>query len=185
MSAVSRGSRGALGARVQAVVSLLIGAGLFIGGAAALSSSLPNAWQLVRYETAPTCSAMSDAISGANCRASGPARVVAISWDESVQLRLIGSTSPEVTARFTDYPAFVEGDTVPVELWAGKVTTLDGVSTPDNPNSSSTLLTIGVLLVLLGAGVIVWGVRIWRRPEDDLDAPSLAPISTGGTLFNQ
>ena len=187
MSAASGRSRRAHGARLQAVISLLTGAGLLIGGGAALSPFIPNAWQLARYETAPTCSAMSEAISGADCRASGSARVLALSDAGSVRLQLAGSTSLEVTAQLPAH-TFVEsspGDTVPVEVWAGKVTAVDGVSTADNPSGTSTIATIGVLLALLGVGVIVWGVRAWRRPEDDLEAPSLAPISTGGTLFNQ
>lgn len=187
MGAASGRSRGARGRRVQAAVGLVIGAGLFIAGALALSPFIPHAWQLARYETAPTCSAVSDAISGGDCRAGASARVITFSYDGFARLQLVGSNSPEVTARFpaNDFPGFAAGDTVPVELWAGKVTLLDGVSTSDNPNSGSTLATIGAVLALLGVGVMVWSIRMWRRPEDDLDAPSLAPISAGGTLFNQ
>ncbi len=187
MSTASRRSRTARAGRVQATVTLLIGAGLFIGGAVAVGSSVPAAWQVYRYETAPTCSAMSDAISGADCRASGSALVIGFSDDGSVRLQPIGPRSPEVLARLSsdDYPRYLAGDTVPVELWAGKVTSLAGDSTLDDPTSSSTDATIGVLLGLIGLALIIWGVWTWRRPHDDLDAPSLAPISTGGTLFSQ
>ncbi len=186
MSTASRRSRTARAARVQAALSLVIGAGLFVGGAVALIPVIPNAWQLARYETAPTCSSMSEAISGANCRFSGSARVLTVVLN-TVQLQLAGN-GRQVTTQLPPDGSVVlpqPGDTVPVELWAGRVTLLDGASTVDNPNVSTTLATIGLFLGAVGLGVVVWAVRTWRRPDDDLDAPSLAPISTGGTLFSQ
>jgi len=174
--------------RFEAVVSLFVGAVLLAGGVVSLYAAIPNARNVIAYDSAPPCASVSQAVAAADCRFSGVANVTFVDYDNSARLVLPGGSGRVFVGRppIDASVFFQSGQTVPVELWRGVVTQMAGIQTRDNPELTdnwSTMSGLGVLLTLIGVGLLVWGVRKWRRPEE-ADGQTMAPLAVSDALFH-
>jgi hypothetical protein len=161
-------------AKLQAGLLLLIAVAGTVMGAVAVYMDYRNSADLRAYQSAGTCSVAADALSSDSCRYMGNATVTATSQQSKLSMTLtvegLRGHSFVATFPFSREPAasyLADGATAPAELWNGTVTQFAGVKSAENPEFLPKLALAGWILVVVGLGLIGWGVTLarkaWRR----------------------
>ena len=173
-------------ARLQTAVTLVIAAGIIVGGCAGVYIGAGILQVQNRYHSAPVCASEADALAGEACRYTATATIGGGS--SSVDFSVDGAPGRTFIARF-DNPGWSWSfeQQVQAELWAGRVTLLDGQKTDDNPDSNppgETLIVVSILIAVMGAA-IAWVGYSGRRGVEDGSAGlgGMNPIGTSGVIY--
>jgi len=160
-------------AKVQAVISILVGCAAVVAGVVGVYFHFHDNAVLDAYRKAATCALAADALTGDGCRYSGAATVTGSSRDTTLSIDLVfaGLEARRFIVSFaTDRePAassITTGATATAELWNGRVTRFAGVSTavsPENVPDPNDLLIGGVVFMLAGAIATFWGIQFARN----------------------
>lgn len=162
-------------AKVQAAGTLLVAAAVTVLGLAAVYSGLHTSAEIQAYQSAGTCAAPADALSGGTCRYTGTGTVTGTSTQSALEVDLTVSSLPghSFVATFPfnrepDQSALTTGATAPAEVWNGQVTEYAGVKSAQEPEYSvQGLAPIGLGFVIAGLFVMTWGAYLarqaWRR----------------------
>ena len=157
-------------AKLQAALLLLISAAGTAIGAVAVYLDYRYSAELHAYQSADRCSLAASALTTETCRYVGDATVTATSRQSAlfVTLSVTGLARHSFVATFPldREPAaseLTDGTTAPAELWDGLITEYAGVKTADNPEFLPQLAAIGWTLVVVGVGLMGWGVTLARK----------------------
>jgi hypothetical protein len=160
-------------AKLQAVIVILVGLLAVGAGSVGIYFHFHDNAELDAYRSATPCASAADALSGERCLYSGAATVTGNSRDTtlSVELTFEALSGRAFTARFaTDRepaPSTVStGANVTAELWSGHVTRFEAVRTVDSPENvpdPNDLLIGGVIFVLAGGVVTLWGIQFAQK----------------------
>lgn len=179
-------SRMVRGWSVQRVAAAAIGFALLIAGVAGANSAF-GVLQLQRaYDSAPRCAALADALAGKPCRYIDTAGIVG--QQSNMKVLLLDAPGWTFTVTFTRTPEAGPpvDQSVPVELWSGRVTLVDGLKSDANPDVGGPAwewLALAVLVTAIGAAMLAWSIR---RREAGVPAPDLGvmnPLATAGLIY--
>lgn len=130
-----------------------------------------NSAELRAYQSSGLCSAPADALTSDTCLYRGQATVTGTTQQSTLAVNLTFGTLPGQTFvatfpsdRQPDPASLATGATAPAELWNGVVTEYAGVKSVEHPDFfPQHIAPIGGLLVVVGAGLIVWAFTLVRR----------------------
>lgn len=166
--------------QVKAVVAAALGAFVLVASVLFGIAYVRNSSQVDTYHSSASCASPDQSLTTTACRYRGSATVVRVYRSDRLMTVVTFEVLPGHVFN-TSFPvdhepdqgALVVGASAPAEIWNGRVTSMAGKRTFDNPEIRPTvsLLIASPALAALGFLMLSLSYLMWRDAQRQLNAP--------------